>query len=157
MKREGIMAICLSHSGKSMFASREPATELLVGTVDGLLFLRRKRPEDPWEILKGTLKDKHVVGVTIEPSSGTILACMHNGGVAASTDLGKTWEFPSKGIASENVYCLNYSQEGGMVKLYAGTEPAHLYVSEDLGKSWTEISSLRSLPSAVNWTFPVPP
>jgi photosystem II stability/assembly factor-like uncharacterized protein len=151
------MKICLSHGGKTMFSSNEPANEMLVGTVDGILFLRRKAPEDPWEIVKGTLQGKHIVSLTVESVSDTILASMHNGGVAASEDSGKTWRFRNKGIASENVYCLNYSTSGGRVRLYAGTEPAHLYVSEDMGANWREITSLRSVPSVSNWTFPVPP
>ena len=33
------------------------------------------------------------------------------------------------------------------VRLYAGTEPAHLFVSADQGESWQELASLRSVPT----------
>jgi photosystem II stability/assembly factor-like uncharacterized protein len=151
------MPICLSHSGKTMFASDEPAKEMLVGTANGVLFLHRNSVKEPWEIVKGALEGNHVVALTIEPASGTIFASAHNGGIRASTDGGKSWQPRSKGIPFENVYCLNCSCFGGQVKLYAGTEPAHLYVSQDLGITWEEITSLLSVPSKAQWTFPVPP
>src|SRR5207249_11296723 len=40
---------------------------------------------------------------------------------------------------------------------YAGTEPAHLYVSTDFGKSWRDLPSLLDMPSKDKWTFPAPP
>ena len=45
----------------------------------------------------------------------------------------------------------------GRVRLFAGTEPAHLFVSDDLGVNWSEMPSLRSVPSVPKWNFPAPP
>src|SRR5699024_6050914 len=39
-------------------------------------------------------------------------------------------------------------------KLYAGTHPAHLYVSEDHCKSWRELTGLQDLPSRDSWRLP---
>src|SRR5438046_3146372 len=43
--------------------------------------------------------------------------------------------------------------------IYAGTQPVHLYRSEDRGKSWEELTTLLDLPEEVkfNWWFPQPP
>ena len=43
--------------------------------------------------------------------------------------------------------------------VYAGTEPIHLYRSEDRGDTWEEITGLQDLPEEVkmNWWFPRPP
>ncbi|HEY3118643.1 MAG TPA: hypothetical protein VGK54_18020 [Chloroflexota bacterium] len=43
--------------------------------------------------------------------------------------------------------------------IYAGTEPIHLYRSENRGKSWEELTGLLDLPEDVksNWWFPQPP
>ena len=38
-----------------------------------------------------------------------------------------------------------------------GMQPAHLYYSDDLGKSWTELPGLRQVPGVEKWTFPGPP
>lgn len=151
------MPICLSHGGQTTFSSGGPAKEMLVGTISGVLLLSRKSLEDPWEIMKGWLEGKHVVSLSIEPATGTIFASTHNAGILASSDRGKTWQHRSKGIPFENVYCLAVSASGGRPLLYAGTEPAHLYASQDLGLNWEEIPSLLSVPSQPKWTFPVPP
>jgi hypothetical protein len=52
---------------------------------------------------------------------------------------------------------MNYTSVDGRVRLYAGTEPAYLFVSNDLGATWKELASLRSVPSVSQWTFPAPP
>jgi len=46
---------------------------------------------------------------------------------------------------------------GGRPRVYAGTQPAHLFYSDDLGKSWTELPGLRQVPGVEKWTFPGPP
>ena len=44
-----------------------------------------------------------------------------------------------------------------MARVYAGTEPADLHRSYDLGKTWHELSSLTDVPNTEKWTFPPPP
>jgi photosystem II stability/assembly factor-like uncharacterized protein len=39
------------------------------------------------------------------------------------------------------------------VLLYAGTNPAHLFVSDDLGETWEELKGLREVPSVGQWNF----
>jgi photosystem II stability/assembly factor-like uncharacterized protein len=128
-----------------------------VATVDGVVFLTRESHQHPWNVSRKALDGRHVIALMIEPTRGTIFASMHDSGVAASEDGGQTWEFRNHGLISENVYSLNYSQAGHQVKLYAGTEPAHLFVSEDMGAQWKELPTLRSVPSVSKWTFPAPP
>jgi len=48
-------------------------------------------------------------------------------------------------------------QRSDEVRLYAGSDPAHIYVSTNLGESWTELPSLRDVPGVEKWTFPAPP
>jgi photosystem II stability/assembly factor-like uncharacterized protein len=45
----------------------------------------------------------------------------------------------------------------GRARLFAGTEPAYLFFSDDLGGRWTELPALRSVPSVPKWSFPGPP
>lgn len=149
------MAICLSHGGKTIYSSRSRSKEMLVATVDGVVFL--EKAGDSWTVSRRALNGRHVIALMVEPTSETIVASMHDSGVAASQDGGQTWEFRNEGLSSNNVYCLSYSISEGKVKLYAGTEPAHLFVSDDMGASWNELSALRSVPSVPKWTFPAPP
>jgi photosystem II stability/assembly factor-like uncharacterized protein len=93
----------------------------------------------------------------MEPRSGLIFAGVHNGSVYASADSGETWESRSHGLTQPNVYCLGLAGTEQNIRLYAGTEPAHLFESDDLGNTWREITSLRQVPSVDRWTFPAPP
>jgi photosystem II stability/assembly factor-like uncharacterized protein len=151
------MTICLSHGGQSVYAGSSPAKDLLVATIDGVVLLHREGQDCPWVVTRKRLEGRHIIALAIEPDTGTVFATMHNGGIAASEDFGETWQFRNQGIESENVYCITCSRAGDKVRLYVGTEPAHLYVSEDLGRSWRELSSLRTVPSVAKWTFPAPP
>ncbi len=149
------MAICLSHGGQTIYSPKRPSHQMLVATVDGIVFLEKRG--GCWQSRGRALEGRHVIAIAIEPESGTIFATMHNGGVAASEDSGKSWQFRNKGLISENVYCIACSQSGGRAKLYVGTEPAHLFTSEDMGASWQELGSLRSVPCVSKWTLPAPP
>jgi hypothetical protein len=151
------MAICLSHGGTTIYSSKAPSNELLVATVDGVIFLTREDDQSDWKISRQALEGRHVIALMIEPTSQTIFASMHDSGVAASDDGGLTWAFRNNGLISENVYSLSCAISGHRVRLYAGTEPAHLFVSEDMGASWRELTTLRSVPSVPKWTFPAPP
>ncbi|MFQ6028028.1 MAG: glycosyl hydrolase, partial [Dehalococcoidia bacterium] len=44
----------------------------------------------------------------------------------------------------------------GGARIFAGTEPAHLFCSDDLGRSWSELEALRSVDTS-QWFFPGPP
>lgn len=151
------MAICLSHGGTTIYSSEAPANDLLVATVDGVVFLKREGAGQPWKFSHKGLAGRHVIGLLIEPNSETIFATMHDSGVAASMDFGKTWEFRNNGLASDNVYSIACGSKDGKPRLYVGTEPAHMYFSDDLGTSWTELPNIRSVPSVPKWTFPAPP
>ena len=70
------------------------------------------------------------------------------GSIHASSDGGQTWERRDNGMTIHDVYSLASTVVDGKVRVYAGTQPAHLFVSEDLGLHWSEISSLRNVPSA---------
>ncbi len=72
-------------------------------------------------------------------------------------DLGKTWERRDSGIGDKEIYSLATQMVNGKPRVYAGTQPAHLYYSDDLGKSWTELPGLRQVPGVEKWTFPGPP
>jgi photosystem II stability/assembly factor-like uncharacterized protein len=150
------MAISLSHGGLTTYRSDSPPDEVVVGTVDGVINIRRNNSKE-WYIARKSLKGCHISSLVIEHSSGLLFAGLHNGTVCASPDLGRTWEPRGKGLAYGQVYSLNFANLHGKITLYAGTEPAHLFKSEDLGESWNELSSLRAVPSLSHWTFPAPP
>jgi photosystem II stability/assembly factor-like uncharacterized protein len=77
--------------------------------------------------------------------------------VFVSTDDGQTWEPAGSGLAVPDVYSLNAVRAGDELRLYAGTEPAHLFTSTDLGRRWQELPRLRAVSSVDEWNFPAPP
>lgn len=150
------MAICLSHSGVSSYASGTRSNELYVGTTDGISLLKRGA-DGQWKAEAQLLGGYHICSLSIEPETGTMLVGTHNGGFAVSTDQGATWEFRNDGLAATNVFSVASSKVGDEIRVYCGIEPAHLYVSKDFGKSWTELDGLRNAPNIDDWTFPPPP
>lgn len=151
------MTVCISHGGQTMYRSDRPSTELLVGTADGVVCLERDGTDRAWRVGRTGLRGKHVSALMAEPSRGLIFAGTHRDGIFASEDEGRTWEARSGGVEHPNIYSLAWAQANGQPRLYAGTEPAHLYMSADLGASWRELPALRSVPSVQKWTFPGPP
>ena len=69
----------------------------------------------------------------------------------------RTWERRDNGIGDKEIYSLATQIVDGKPRVYAGTQPAHLYYSDDLGKSWTELPGVRQVPGVEKWTFPGPP
>ena len=84
------MAITLSHGGDTIFSSKSRSDEVLVGTKDGLAFL--KRNGDGWTETHRALPDKHIHAVIVEPESGAILVGATHDTVYVSEDGGQTWE-----------------------------------------------------------------
>nr|WP_245698686.1 glycosyl hydrolase [Halopelagius longus] len=78
-----------------------------------------------------------------------VFACS-NTGLYHSTDGGETWS--QQGVPETEVYSVLVGPDGE--RIYAGTHPAHLYVSEDGGDSWNELEGFQALPSREEWYTP---
>ena len=150
------MPIGISHGGSNVYSSPSPSDEVWVGTKDGMVLIRRKGT-DKWWVAHQALRGLHISSIILEPESGLLLAGAFFGSVHASEDGGKSWERRDNGLTVPDVYSLAWVRLNGRVRLYAGTEPACLFSSEDLGRHWTELPSLHSVPSASKWSFPVAP
>jgi len=151
------MAIGLSHGGTTIYSSPSLSNEVLVGTRQGVVTIARTGSASEWKVAHRAITDKHISAIIKEPESGLTFAGAFHGSVSVSEDDGKTWETRANGMTQDNVYSLAAKRVDGRVRVFAGTEPAHLFVSDDLGLNWTEIPSLRSVPSVPKWSFPAPP
>lgn len=149
------MAIGLSHGGSTIYSSPSMSKEVLVGTREGIAIIAREGSE--WQVAHRALTDKHISAIISEPQSGLTFAGAFHGSVHASADGGRTWEPRGEGLTQPNIYSLASARIDGHARLFAGTEPAHLFVSDDLGLHWNELPSLRLLPSVPKWNFPAPP
>jgi len=149
----------LSPGGQQMTQAEGPATRMLVGTIDGVAALERARPGAPWTLVGRSLEDRHVGSLVYEAGSGRLFAGAHeDGGLWVSDDgTGASWRPLTSGLDRPHVYALAARRRGDRVTLFLGTSPAGLYRSEDLGESWTEVTSILGVPGTDQWTFPPPP
>ncbi|MGH7247113.1 MAG: hypothetical protein ACREH9_03325, partial [Pseudomonadota bacterium] len=67
------------------------------------------------------------------------------------------WTWVNDGLAHQEFWSARAGRLHGRAAVFVGALPAHLYVSEDSGKSWSELSALRKAKSVPQWTFPPPP
>lgn len=149
------MFVCLSPGGQTTTVGELPTDTLLVGTVKGIFsFVHRS---GSW-VAQGTfLPDHHISALISEPSSHTLFAGTYGGAIYASRDSGRSWERRDRSIGEREIYSLASQVVAGRPRVYAGTEPAHLFYSDDLGQSWTEFPGLRQVPGVEKWTFPSAP
>jgi len=149
------MRVLMSIGGPSVFETDQPADEILVGTVNGVAWLRRAG--GTWRETVRTLEGKHVSNLVEDPETGRLFAGTHGEGIHASDDGGRTWTRKDRGVDHANIYSMSVARGDDGVRIYAGTEPAHLFVTRDGGETWRELPSLRSVPSVGDWMFPAPP
>lgn len=149
----------LSPSGQQITRANGPATRILVGTLNGVATVRRSTPDAPWALVGRSLDHCHVGSLVYEPGSGKLFAGAHDdGGLWVSDDgEGASWRRLGNGLDRPHIYSLAARQRGDKVDLFAGTSPAGLYRSSDLGESWTEVTSIFDASDTEKWTFPPPP
>jgi len=149
------MPICLSPGGQMTTRGDSRLETLLVGTVDGIFAF--DGGGGSWTQRGHYLSGEHISAIIEEPSTKTLFAGTFGSALHASTDGGKTWERRDSGLRGMEIYALAAHSIGGRPRIYAGTQPAHLFQSDDLGKSWSELTALRDVPGVDKWTFPGPP
>jgi len=149
----------LSPNGANLIEGSEAPLRLVAATLEGVVTLERDAPGNPWRSTARSLVERHVGSLVYEPQSGKLFAGAHaNGGMWVSDDgAGEGWRAINKGLDRPHIYSLAARHVGDQVTLFAGTSPAGLYRSDDLGESWSEIASILAVPDTDKWTFPPPP
>ena len=149
----------LSPNGQNTTEGGGPATRLQVATIEGMATLSRKDVASPWIHSGSSLTDRHIGSLLFEPVSRRLFAGTHeNGGLWVSDDgEGKSWREVKTGLTRPHIYALAQRSVGGQVTLFAGTQPAGLYRSDDFGDTWVELPGILSVPDTDKWTFPAPP
>src|ERR1017187_7373141 len=115
-----------------------------------------RRPGSKWRGAARSLTGSHISSM-IFPAPELTSAAIYQGGIMMSRDGGKTWERRDNGVLHNDMHSLGATTLNGRLRLFAGTESAHFYISDDLGANWRESLSLRSSAGVVRWTFPGPP
>lgn len=131
---------------------------LLIGTKKGVFLLRSDAGREAWSVRGPFCEAWPINHVIADPATGVI----HAGGgnewfgpaVWKSTDGGEIWTHSSEGLAyaeGEQPIKAVWSLARGHGCLYAGVEPAGLFLSDDDGQTWRHISGLRDHPSRPDW------
>jgi photosystem II stability/assembly factor-like uncharacterized protein len=152
-----LMAIGLSHGGKTIYSGSSRPDEVWVGTREGLVVLERTSQGTSWQVGRRMLTDKHISAILMEAQSGLTFVGAFHGSLHVTADGGRTFEPRNAGLSEQDVYSIAAVQRGERIHLYVGTEPAHIFFSDDLGTHWMELPALRSVPSVPRWKFPAPP
>jgi photosystem II stability/assembly factor-like uncharacterized protein len=108
---------------------------------------------DGWEV-ELSLEGSGAQCLAVDPASpDTVFAGLREHGVRRSRDGGRSWD--DVALPRPGVFSLAVSAADGRV--YAGCEPSALFVSENGGDSWRELTTLLELPSQPTWSFPPRP
>jgi hypothetical protein len=115
---------------------------------------------DRWETAT-VLEGLGVQCIALDPDNPRrLFAGTFDNGLFRSLDSGESWERVSDGIPHERFPSVAVSPSNrvnGVNAVYAGTEPSSLFVSEDDGRTWTDLAALCELPSTPTWSFPPRP
>jgi hypothetical protein len=134
---------------------------LLIGTKRGLFVARSDAHRAEWEISEPRLAGREVYHAFIDPRDGTAWAATDHAvwgaHVHRSDDGGMTWEVldsaPHHGD-ERGLKAIWYLAPGPADEpdtLFAGIEPAGLFVSRDRGTSWHAVSGLNEHETRDSW------
>jgi len=136
---------------------------LLVGTKRGL-FLISSRDRQSWAVEEQTLKGTRVFNAVLDSRNGRRMFAADNGDffgtfLRYSDDLGATWQEPEQGIQFpedgpdmlKNIWLIEPGRDDDPRTVYAGVDPASLWVSTDGGGTWNVHEGLMNHPTRDRW------
>jgi photosystem II stability/assembly factor-like uncharacterized protein len=136
---------------------------VLVGTRKGAWIYTSDERREKWEVSEPMLKGwqfYHIDADTRRDPVRLYAAANHwawGRSVAKSDDWGKNWDWVSEGLTLgetpiQNMYCVRagHADEPGVV--YAGTQPAGLFRSEDWGHTWRPVAGFNDRQYAQYWS-----
>ncbi|MDR3529286.1 MAG: exo-alpha-sialidase [Rhodopila sp.] len=131
---------------------------VLLGTKKGAFTLESDAARRSWSLRGPFCETWPMNHVIADPASGTIYAGGGNewfgAAVWKSADLGRTWTHSSDGLAyeaGEDAISSVWSLASRNGQLYAGVQPAGLFVSDDHGQTWAQVAGLREHPTRPKW------
>ncbi len=135
---------------------------LLIGTKRGLFTALSSPDRTTWHLSEPLLVGNEVYHAMLDPRDGRSAwaATAHSvwgAHLHRSDDAGRSWTVleaaphydDERGVAAIWSIAPGHVSEPG--RLYAGIEPAGLFVSDDLGASWRGVTSLNEHPTTDSW------
>jgi len=138
-------------------ASHNGQLNLFLLKADGLERCRWDGKSEQVESLDCALEGETVREVARDPFAPNRLYAATLTEIHVSQDSGATWQWlPSGGIDYRDIWAMAVHPTRAN-EIYVGTLPAAVYVSENGGRSFRELSAFRTLPDYNKWTFPPGP
>jgi photosystem II stability/assembly factor-like uncharacterized protein len=139
---------------------------LLVGTKKAAFIYTADERRETWQLSDPIYTGWSVYHMSADLRGGDVrlyAAANHwawGPSVAKSTDMGKTWDYRGSGLAFPkdkgavigNVWHVRPGLEREAGVVYAGTQPAALFRSEDWGHTWAPVDGLNSHASNTYWS-----
>lgn len=136
-------------------------TKLLVGTRRGLFIARSDSRREQWTVSAPQLIGREVYHAFVDARDGTAWAATDHpvwgAHIHRSDDGGETWETLEAAPHHEDarglkaIWHLAPGPVGQNDTMYAGIEPAGLFVTHDRGMSWEPFSALNDHPTSTTW------
>lgn len=125
--------------------------KLLLATEQGIVVYELNA--DNWHEVSRGLTDQQIT--TITAREGSILAGTENG-IFRSDDDGQTWQEASNGLTTRHVRWIAHHPDLSD-RVFAGTEPANIFVSHQRGASWHACPEVAELRDRFRWSLPYSP
>lgn len=121
---------------------------LIAGTKKGVQVLRWLKGERAASLLTRALEAERIRAAAVHGSA--VFVGTGNGKVFVSKDRGSSWEPMQDGLECDAV-CSLAAGTGAGSRLYAGTEPAAMFVFDDAAGAWHELESFRAMEPTEEW------
>jgi hypothetical protein len=135
----------------------------MLGTKRGLILLSSQDRES-WEVHEPTLAGQRIFNAALDQRGVKRLFAAENNDffgsfLRYSDDFGTTWQEPEQGIkfpedsglALKNIWVIEPGRAGEPGTVYAGVDPATLWVSHDSGVNWELNEALAKHPTRDRW------
>ena len=134
--------------------ARDRHLNLFLLKADGLVRCRWDGDSESVEEINRALEGETVREVAHDPFHPGRFYAATLTEIHVSEDDGATWQWlPSGGIDYRDIWTMA-AHPTRADEIYVGTLPAAVYVSENGGRSFRELSAFRTLPDYNKWTFP---
>jgi len=123
-------------------------TRLFVSTAHGLAIFDRK--DGSWQEAAGRLTGQTLTGVATDD---IVILLGTPDGILRSGDGGETWWNANEGLTVRHVRWLAFHPDQTS-RVFAGTEPAAIFLSLDGGQTWQECPEVARLRDEYDWNLP---
>lgn len=128
---------------------------IAVGTDRGVMILKPGAAiEDSWRLVSFAHPNRRIQAL-LAGNGGAVVAASSSGTIHKTKD-GENWMTTMEGLQNRNIQSI-CSHPEDQLTMFIGTQPPAIYKSTTGGLRWQKITSFNSVPSAANWSYPVPP